>query len=242
MRTTQSPRGVWPVMYHQWSQMTFVHWRYPSALVQPLLPDGLTVEEFDGSAWVGLTPFLMENVRVPGAPVLPWLSTFPETNVRTYVKDAWGRSGLWFLSLDAGRLLPVIGARAGYRLPYHWSDMSVRVEGGRRVYRCRRRRPGGSAGARCDADVEWGAPLADSERDGLTDFLTERYRLFTVIGGGLAHAEVEHRPWPLRRARLTHLDQGLLQAGGLTAPDHDPILHASPGVRVRVGMWSRSRP
>ncbi|GAA3084813.1 YqjF family protein [Streptosporangium carneum] len=217
--------------------MTFVHWRYPSDVVQSLLPDGLTAEEFDGSAWVGLTPFLMEDVRVPGTPALPWLSRFPETNVRTYVRDGQGRGGLWFLSLDAGRLPPVLGARATYWLPYHWSDMSVRVEDERRSYRCGRRWPG-PAGARCDADVRVGAPLADSERDSLSVFLTERYRLFTRVGGRLAHAEVEHRPWPLHHARLVHLDEGLLRAGGLTAPEHDPIVHASPGVRVRVGMWS----
>lgn len=240
MRTTRPPEVTRPVMYHRWSHMSFIHWRYSPALIQSTLPPGLTVEEFDGSAWVGLTPFLMEDVRVPGTPALPWLSRFPETNVRTYVRDPQGRGGLWFLSLDAGRLLPVLGARAGYRLPYYWSDMSVRAEDGRRAYRCRRRRPG-PVGARCDADVELGAPLADAERDELTDFLTERYRLFTVIGGRPAHAEVEHRPWPLHHARLTHLDQDLLQAAGLTVPEGDPILHASPGVRVRVGMWSRLR-
>ncbi|GII96695.1 YqjF family protein [Sinosporangium siamense] len=238
MRTTQPPRIIWPVMYHQWSHMTFIHWRYPAALVQSLLPDGLTVEEFDGSAWVGLTPFLMENVRVPGTPALPWLSRFPETNVRTYVHDSQGRSGIWFLSLDAGRLPAVLGGRVGYRLPYHWSDMSLRVEEGRRSYRCRRRRPG-PVGARCDADVELGAPLAEDE---LAHFLTARYLLFTVVASRLAHAKVGHRPWPLHHARLLQLDQGLVQAGGLTAPDHDPVLHASPGVRVGIGMWSWSRP
>ncbi|MBB4919290.1 YqjF family protein [Streptosporangium saharense] len=219
--------------------MTFIHWRYSPAVVQSLLPDWLTVQEFDGSAWVGLTPFLMDDVRVPGTPAPPWLSRFPETNVRTYVRDARGRDGLWFLSLDAGRLLPALGGRIGYGLPYHWSDMSVRVEGDRRSYRCQRRLIG-PVGARCDADVEVGAPLSDTERDGLTDFLTERYRLFTTVGGRPAHAEVDHRPWPLRHARLTHLDQDLLQAGGLPAPEGDPLLYASPGVRVRIGMWSLS--
>ncbi|MFI7535961.1 YqjF family protein [Streptosporangium sp. NPDC049376] len=219
--------------------MTFIHWRYSPAQIQALLPGWLTAEEFDGSAWVGLTPFLMEDVRVPGTPALPWLSRFPETNVRTYVRDALGRRGLWFLSLDAGRLLPALGGRAGYGLPYHWSDMSVRVEGERRAYRCRRRLIG-PTGARCDADVELGAPLLDTERDELTDFLTERYRLFTVVGGRPAHAEVEHRPWPLRRARLVRLNQDLLRAGGLPSPEGDPLLHASSGVRVRVGMWNLS--
>lgn len=228
-------------MYHRWADLTFIHWRYPPELVQAFLPDWLTVDTFDGAAYVGLTPFLMRDVRAPGVPALPWLSRFPETNVRTYARDARGRDGLWFLSLDAGRLPVMLGARAAYWLPYFWSDMAVRVEGERRRYRCRRRWPG-PAGARCDADVEFGAPLADAERDGLVDFLTERYRLFTVVAGMPASAEVEHRRWPLHHARLAHLDQGLIQAAGLPAPDHDPLVHASPGVAVRVGMWSPVTP
>ncbi|RCG33162.1 DUF2071 domain-containing protein [Sphaerisporangium album] len=233
MGTTRVPR---PIMYQAWSDLTFIHWRYPAAAVQRLLPRGLTAEEFDGDAWVGLVPFAMEGLRVPGVPPPPGSSWFPETNVRTYVRDARGRSGLWFLSLDAGYLPAVVGGRAGYRLPYFWSDMSVRADGDRYVYRSRRRVPG-PAGARCDADVELGPPLAG--RDGLAEFLTERYRLFTVVAGGLASARVEHRPWPLRHARLTHLDEDVVRAAGLPAPAQEPLVHASAGVRVRIGMWSR---
>ncbi|MFF5211454.1 YqjF family protein [Streptosporangium sp. NPDC000396] len=239
MRASPPPRVDWPVMYHRWSDITFIHWRYPPAVVQRLLPPCLTVETFDGTAWVGLTPFLMEDVRTPGVPPLPWLSRFPETNLRTYVRDARGRGGLWFLSLDAGCLPAVLAARAGYWLPYFWSDMSVRVDGEQIGYRCRRRWPGPS-GARWDADVETGPPLAEAEHDELAHFLTARYRLFTVVAGRLAAAEVEHPPWPLRHVRLLALDQELLRAGGLPAPDHAPLLHGSAGVPVRVGMWSWS--
>ncbi|WP_432870516.1 YqjF family protein [Microbispora rosea] len=224
-----------PVMHHHWADITFIHWRYPPELVQAFLPDGLTADAYEGSAYVGLTPFLMRDVRAPGLPPLPWLSRFPETNVRTYVRDGRGRGGLWFLSLDAGRLPAVLGARATYRLPYYWSDMSVTGEGARRRYRCRRRWPG-PAGARCDADVDLGAAMTEAERDGLADFLVERYRLFTVVAGRLATAEVEHPRWPLHRARLAGLEQGLLEAAGLPAPGHDPLVYASPGVPVRIGM------
>ncbi|MFC6081826.1 YqjF family protein [Sphaerisporangium aureirubrum] len=234
MGTTEGFRAV---MYHHWADITFVHWRYPADLIQAMLPDGLTADTFDGSAWVGLTPFLMRDVRAPGVPAVPWLSRFPETNVRTYARDARGRDGLWFLSLDAARLPAVLAARASYRLPYHWSDMSVTGTGARRSYRCRRRWPG-PAGARADADVELGAALTPAEHEGLAVFLTERYRLFTVIGGRVAHAEVSHPRWPLHHARLRHLDQNLVQAGGLPAPDHPPLVYASPGVRVRLGLWS----
>lgn len=230
-------------MYHQWNRITFLHWRYPPEAVRPFLPAGLTADTWGGSAWVGLTPFLMEGVRPPGLPALPWLSAFGEVNVRTYVRDGRGQRGIWFLSLDAARLPAVLAARAGYRLPYFWSDVRVRTAGDLVRYRCRRLHPGMNAGLR--ALVRAGAPLDDTERDELADFLTARYRLYTVVAGRLAAAEAEHRPWPLCRARVLSLDQNLLERAGLPAPDGQPLAHASPGVAVRVGMWhwlSASRP
>jgi len=222
-------------MYHRWTRITFLHWRYPPAVVRPLLPAGLELETFDGSAWIGMTPFLMAGVRAPGVPTLPWLSRFPETNVRTYVRDGQGRSGIWFLSLDAARLPAVLAARLGYRLPYFWSDMAVRVTRGEIRYRCRRRLPGPTA--RADADVAVGPPLTGAERDERAHFLTARHRLFTVVAGRLAAAEAEHGPWPLHRATVRKLDQDLLVRAGLPDPDGEPLAHASPGVGVRVGMW-----
>jgi uncharacterized protein len=223
-------------MYHQWNRITFLHWRYPADVVQPCLPAGLTADTCDGTAWIGLTPFLMEDVRPPGLAALPWLSRFGEVNVRTYVRDADGRPGIWFLSLDAARLPAVLAARAGYRLPYFWSGISVRAAGNRISYRCRRHN---TASTRCDAEVEMGAPLAG--RDELAEFLTARYRLFTVIAGNLAAAEAEHRPWPLHQATVLRLDQNLLADAGLPDPVGAPLAHASPGVAVRVGMWHRVR-
>jgi uncharacterized protein YqjF (DUF2071 family) len=235
MQAPTTPRVARPVMYQEWRLLTFAHWRYPPRVVQPLVPAGLTVETFDGAAWVGLVPFLMDRVRPPGVAALPWLSRFPETNVRTYVRDGRGRSGIWFLSLDAARLAAVLAARAGYWLPYFWSDMSVAEATGRWTYRCLRRWP--AAGSRCDAVVRVGALLAANERDELAHFLTARHRLFTVIAGRLATAEAEHPPWTLHHAQLDHLEQSLLPAAGLPAPDTTPLLHASPGVPVRIGMW-----
>jgi len=236
MRAPPPPRVARPVMHHQWRRVVFLHWRYPPEVVQAHVPAGLTVETFDGAAWVGLIPLLMDRVRLPGLPGLPWLSRFPETNVRTYVRDDRGRGGIWFFSLDAARLAAVVAARTTYRLPYFWSDMSSRVAADRWSYRCRRRQPA-SARPRCDAEVRVGAALTDREADELTHFLTARYRLFTVIAGRVAAAEAEHPPWPLRHARLTRLDQDLLQAAGLPAPTGTTVLHASPEAPVRIGAW-----
>jgi uncharacterized protein YqjF (DUF2071 family) len=234
--TPTAPPVPRPVMFQRWRVSTFLHWRYPADVVRALLPSGLTVETFDGSAWVGIIPFRMEGVRPPVVPPLPWLSRFPETNLRTYVRGPDGGTGIWFLSLEAARLPAVLAARVGYALPYCWADMSVRTSGPRVVYRSRRRWPG-PAGARCDVTVRPGPPVAAADRTALDDFLTARYRLYSRLAGRLIAADVEHPPWPLHRATLDALDEDLTGAAGLPAPTGEPLVHASPGVDTRIGLW-----
>ncbi|MEV0582864.1 DUF2071 domain-containing protein [Nonomuraea sp. NPDC050310] len=214
------PKVLLPVMFHRWTTISFLHWPVPAERFR--VPHGLEVETFDGTAWLGVTPFVTT--------IRPGLARFPETNVRTYVRDAQGRRGVWFLSLEAGMLSAVLGGRAGYWLPYRWAEMSARLDGDRMSYRSLRRWPG-RPGARCDADVEIGSALGD--KDALATFLTERYRLYTEVAGVLACADVEHRPWPLHQAKVVSLRQDL--AEGLS--DDPPVVHFSPGVAVRVGMW-----
>lgn len=127
-----------PVMRQRWERLTFLHWPFEAADVQRLLPDGLEIETYDGAAWVGLVPFYM-RVATPGGRRVPWVSNFCETNVRTYVRDRAGRSGIWFFSLDASRLGVVITARVTpYRLPYFWSSMRLGERGNQIAYLSRR--------------------------------------------------------------------------------------------------------
>lgn len=230
-----------PVMVQHWRWLTFLHWRYPAEVLQARLPAGLTVETYDGAAWLGLIPFQMTGVRPPGLPPLPWLSRFAETNLRTYVRGPDGRAGIWFFSLDAARLLPVLTAQVSYGLPYRWSAMAVRRDGPRWWYRSRRRWPG-PAGAGCEVAVEVGAvrkPAGLTERD---HFLTARFRLYSRFAGRLVVADADHGPWPLRPARLRHLRQDLTTAAGLPPPVGEPLVHASDGVMVRISRWRRTRP
>jgi uncharacterized protein len=236
MEAPPSPRVTRPVMFHQWTRQAFLHWRYRPDAVQQLLPPGLEVETFDGDAWVGLVPFLMRGVRAPGVPPLPWASTFPETNVRTYVRGRDGQSAIWFLSLDAARLPAVLAARATYWLPYYWSEMAVEPEGSCVRYRSRRRWPG-PHGANCRLTLEIRDLLDSSELGPLDHFLTARHVLYAVVAGRLVYAHAEHPPWPLARAHVLELEEDLVAAGGLSAPEHSPLVHYSPGVSVRIGLW-----
>jgi uncharacterized protein YqjF (DUF2071 family) len=225
------------VMVHGWDELTFLHWRFEPAAVQRLLPDGLTVQTADGSAWVGLVPFFL-RVGLPRVPSVPWGSRFAETNVRTYVTGPDGAQGTWFFSLDAARLGAVVVARSTYRLPYMWSQMAIERSGSTISYRCRRRWPG-PRGARSEVDVEIGERFAPEELTGLDHFLTARWALYSAPRSGLRIAPAEHDAWPLHRARATHARDELVAAAGLPQPEDDPIVHFSPRVEVRIGWPTR---
>lgn len=114
-----------PLVHQRWRHVSFLHWRYDDQVIQRILPDGLRPHVIDGSAWVGLTPFLVEGFRPTGAPGLPGLSSFAETNLRTYAVDGQGKDGLWFLSLDVSSVMMTSLGRSGLNLPYHAADMEV---------------------------------------------------------------------------------------------------------------------
>lgn len=226
-----------PVMIHYWDKLTFIHWRYPADVVQELLPPGLQVDLFDGSAWVGLVPFFL-RVGVPGVRSVPWVSRFPETNVRTYVRAADGSRGIWFYSLDAARLGAVVVARSTYRLPYFWSRMRLAHDGRRLEYRCRRRWPG-PRGAASVAVIEVGEAFKPDQLSEIDHFLTARWTLYCSPASGLHCAQAFHQPWPLFRAQLVHLDDELVRAAGLPAARHQPLVHYSPTVEVDIGWPHR---
>jgi uncharacterized protein YqjF (DUF2071 family) len=227
-----------PVMRQRWERLTFLHWPFEPDAVQRLLPGGLQADLCEGAAWVGLVPFFM-HVATPGRREIPWVSRFCETNVRTYVRDREGRTGIWFFSLDAARLGAVAVARTTYRLPYFWSAMSITGSGPSVSYRCLRKLPG-PAGARSEADIDIGDRYADDELSDRDHFLTARWILFSVSGTRRRLARACHEPWPLHRAQVRWLHDELITAAGLPVPTMEPLAHYSPGVDVAIGRPERS--
>lgn len=220
-----------PVCAQGWRIMTFLHWSFDPAVIQGLLPDGFKVDPREGRAWVGLTLFVMTDFRLGPLRGLPGMSTFPETNLRTYVRGPDGRDGLLFFSLEADSLPLVVGAATLYGVPYRWADMQVsRDEGGIVRYRSRRR-VGRKVGH--DVTVQVGEPLARS--DPLDDWLTGRWRAFTRIAGRRCAVPVYHEPWPLWDVTVVDLDESLLAAAGLPSPGAPPRAVHSPGVLSRLG-------
>lgn len=231
-----------PVATDRWLTVAFVHWRCPADVVQRRLPPGLTVDEYDGSAWLSITPFVMADIRPLGRVPLPELRRAPAplrsldrlaeirgTNLRTYVRGPDGRDGLFFLSQDATNAAFAFGARALLGAPYHWGRMSVERHDGFFAYSGRRF--GSSVGY--ELMVGPGEPIVPTARD---DWLTGRWRAYTRRAGRVLATPVEHEPWPLRSATLARMDQTLTDAVGLPGPD-SPLVHFSDGVhQVRNGI------
>jgi uncharacterized protein YqjF (DUF2071 family) len=237
--TATCPRPVdRPVMLQGWHDLASVHWRYDPSDVQRLLPDGLRVDTCDGAAWVGLIPFHMRGIRIPGFPPFGRWSTFPETNVRTYVVAPDGRRAVWFFSLDISRLVPALVARATYGLPYCWGSTSITHDGPDVVtYRTIRRWPGPRADSRLVVRI--GGRVRDGDQTGIERFVTARWALASRFAGLDLWADVDHPPWMLHRAELLECDDALVVAAGLPAPSGNPVVLWSPGVDVRIGRPTR---
>ena len=246
------------VMRMWWRDLLFIHYPYAPDDVQPLLPDDLTVDTWPDAegverAWVGLVPFEMV-VGSPGGVKLPIVGTFPETNVRTYVRGPDGTPGVWFCSLEAGGLAASLTARAFYGLPYYWADMSI--DAGSRepegiwrydsVRRWPRRRTPEGALPRHHSSVRIGEAIPDDQVSEFERFLTSRWGLYSRFPGMdssraiTLYAPVDHGRWPLHRAELLTVDDELLDAAGLPETFERPIVHWSPGTEVRIGRPRRA--
>ena len=222
-----------PIMRQKWTRLAFLHWSYPAGTIEALLPRGLSVQQFGGKGWVSLVALQMRvrGPAGPGGPGLGGVTTFPETNVRTYVVGPGDEAGIYFFSLDAGALPAVLAARAAWGLPYFFSRM--RIEQGDELirYRASRRWPG-PTGAGHDLVVAPGGSLEQNERD---RFLTARFVLWHAHAGSLLRSRAEHPPWQLRSMQVRSDSTDLVSAAGLPAPAAPPLAHYADGVRVRIG-------
>ena len=228
------PDDQWQVMFQSWHDLLFLHWAFDPAIIQASLPAGLTVDSWEGKAYLGVVPFLMRNIRLRFLPAVPGVSNFHETNLRTYVYDKHGRPGVWFYSLDANQWLAVRTARALFQLPYFDAKMEhTKTDDGRITYSTQRthdqKRPS-------TFDYQVGESIGAAQPGSFEFFLAERYLLFASRSNGQIYSgQVVHTPYPLFTAEVLQQDTQLIELAGFTPPGRPPD-HAlfSPGVDVDV--------
>ena len=224
------PEGSW-LQGQTWCDLLFAHWRVPAEQLRRVIPPALPLHLYDdGSAWLAVTPFVVKGLRPRGTPPLPWVSHFPELNVRTYV-ELDGKPGIYFFSLDAGRRAAVIAARRVYRLPYFHARMRADRVGARIEYESERIDASPRAAFRGHY-----APAGEVTHDHLARWLAERYCAYVVDEHGRPlRIDIHHPPWPLQPAEGELDAQGMADQIGIDL-EGEPLLHFS--ARQDTLIWA----
>lgn len=217
-------------MQQAWEDLLFLHYRLPQAVLRDKVPRQLTLDTFDGDAWVTLTPLKMRNVRFRGLPPVPGAANFLELNFRTYVKRG-GQSGIHFFSLDTSSVLSALGARM-VALPYYPARMSMQGDT-KFVFHSERRqlRP-----LPARLDVEFKPKLGTRTPSPLEAWLSERYVLFQRGPAGMVVAiEIHHLPWALRDVDVTVRTNTIATPLDINLPAQASLVHYS--ARQDVLVW-----
>lgn len=233
LKIRERPEGS-PLMRQNWGKLLFLHWRIEAKALRPLIPERLSIDASDGSAWITVAPFTMWSVRPAFTPPVPFLSSFHELNVRTYV-HLDGVPGVWFFSLDTDSRAAVWAARTFYHLPYMNASIELAQEGDVINYDLARTQ---EPRAEFHAAWEIGGNARFAKPETLEFFLTERYCLYAAHGEGrnekLYRARIFHEPWPLQDAKLVSLESTMIESHGLPAPEGEPLLHYAEEISVEI--------
>lgn len=227
------PRGP-RAGYHCWQKLSFLHWEVPVEWLRARVHPRLTIDTFEGRAFIGLVPFTMKDIQLRGLPKFPTMTNFHETNVRTYVHLDGKDPGVWFFSLDAASKLCVLGARATYHLPYHFADMRLEERDREIHYESTRLWPKPAAPISKVTTVHSPGEPAPAVPGTLEEFLAERYLLYSQKNERLYRGQVFHPPYPLLNAECTQIEAGLLAALGLSDLGAPMSTLYSSGVEVDV--------
>lgn len=233
-RPWELPRRRWTLAM-RWHDLLFMHWPVEHALLQNAVPAALRIDTFDGMAWIGVVPFSMASVHPPALPVLPWLSAFPELNVRTYV-TVEGKPGVWFFSLDAANPIAVRIARRFFHLPYYDARM-LSEHAGDQVYYTSTRTHRGAPAALFRARYRPTGPVYQSSPGALDHWLTERYCLYAVDRARRVwRGDIHHARWPLQPAEAEVAANTMTHQLGWELPNTPPLLHFAR--HLDVVAWS----
>ena len=226
------PQQPW-VMQQIWHDLMFAHWPVAIDQLRPLIPPALQIDTYEGQAWIGVIPFHMSGIRPRFLPALPWISAFPELNVRTYVV-ANGKPGVWFFSLEAANPVAVALARRWYFLPYFRARMLCREDSTGIAYTSLRSHRGAPS-ATFTGHYHPVSDIFRAEKGSLEYWLTERYCLYVADAQQrIYRGEIDHAAWPLQLAETTIQENTMTLPLGIHLPKVPPLLHFSCRQDVRV--------
>ena len=213
-----------------WVSLTFMHWEVDPDILRAHVPEDLEIDLFDGKAYIGIIPFRMEKVRPRKLPSVPLISNFPEFNIRAYVTSN-GKSGVYFLTLDAQSYITCLYAPFAYSLPYKYAKCNLeRNNQNGFIWHSKRRSDGLSLRGQSFPN----GPILEAEKNSLEEFLFERYCLYVKHKGKTCRAYTYHEPWKYRVGDAELIENTLtdsynLGINNILKPD---LVHLSEGVEV----------
>ncbi len=220
-----------PILFQKWEKLSFMHWRVDQEIIKKHIPKNLTLDLYENEAYIGLIPFMMKNVRPRWGFSIPFISNFPEFNIRTYVKKG-NTKGVLFITLDAQSIITRIYASNFFYLPYRYSRGYVIDKKGSFLWSSNRLYKGYRLKGSCEGYGEFG----HAKKGSLEEFLLERYYLFTVSGNQIKFGRISHEKWIIKRAKPKIIKNDFLKSYslGITHLLNPEFCHISNGVEVKA--------
>jgi hypothetical protein len=226
-RPFKLPVGQWKY-YQEWNNALFFHWTIPFDILRKCVPENFNIDTLNGNCYVSLVAFTMQKIRPRYLPSVSLISDFHEINLRTYI-DNDSKKGVYFLNIEAEKLLSTFIAKSLSGLPYEKSDIK------------RTDKKYTSTNTKKDffLDTEFEIKKGLEHKTELDKWLTERYCLYLDKDNEFYRYDIHHKEWKIKSIEIKRLNLNY-KIGDINLSDIQPILtHYSDGVKVIA--WRRQK-
>lgn len=225
-RPWEMPTDSWK-FYQEWNNAIFLHYEVNLTELKKLVPKELEIDLFDGKPWISLVAFTMEKIRPKHIPSFPLISDFDEINIRTYVKSNH-KTGVYFLSIEAGKRLSCKIAKGISELPYRYSE----------IKRTDKKYQSLNMEFNDQLDIEFTIRKKLTQKTELDKWLTERYALFQDTEKSINEFEIHHIEWPINEIELQKLE--------VNYPRFEKLIKEKPNKTqyskgVKVIAWGKNK-
>jgi len=216
-------------------EVLFTHWPVEPERLVSLLPDSLTVDTFDETAWVTVLAHEVTEAGLDAVPVSP-VSGFGEVDLRTYVTFD-GEPGVFFFSCNTGQQLNALLGERVFGLPHQPAAVSLDRRGDQNVLRCRQ--TDSDVGGRFDATYRPTGTPSPAESGSLAEFLVERHTYFSPTDretdqpAAFIIGSIEREPWQLSDVDATVRTNTMFDVVSMEPPATAPTFHYSPRFESR---------
>ena len=202
----------------EWRHLAMLNYEIDPNVLQPLVPAGTELDNWQGRTFVSVVGFMFLDTRVFGV-AIPFQRNFEEVNLRFYVKrkasDGW-RRGVVFVKEIVPRIAIALTARIVYGEKYvavpmqHRIDLDSGTDVPRAVSYSWRFR-----GRENRLELTVGGAADEAPEGSDVEFITEHYWGYARRRDGRSmEYRVEHPRWRVSRAIKARLDCDIAELYG----------------------------